>query len=577
MESKSIFIHKLYPQIGSKIDKQLYEHGYKVNDSYSKEIYSKLSKRLSRIFQRTNSYENKLVTLWKLSELPGLIIYASNNEKVEIESHLDKRVVKKLIMTDEHAENMIVRGKIVIYYGESRFSALEAYITPKRREQLGSDSYFNSMQDYSNLSSPFEIINLFSPSIRIISVRNLAILSQMPKFISSLDSVVNGIELFDTDGLISEYAKSSLIQFRKISVESMMDVVKISSILDIGKDDLYVFPSKSVVLNQDQIDLQLKISKNNEIQKLKVKVDPCINKLRLIIGNKHYVLYSILQINGSISNDTLDEEVLFNVLMFSNANTIRITEKDLKLKYSLTYVEKSTSNIGDALFTNAMQLRKTFISGLDYSICVICEKGAYKTKLIHLLRRYTTEYVYVDSDEYGKWITYIIEKGLDKEEAIKLNISKIEKSVSYFELLSGEICRGKDKNRFNQIDVFSRTYSKVLSSKIFGIQQYQDFLYENFKTDKIILFCHCMCEANLLSGHWQQIVIQPINDTNEAINSRERSDKDAQQLLYLAYKFMTSYGTRTTISILEFIQLICPSLINRVLNTKIGVVSDISW
>jgi len=283
-------------QYRNVVNNQINEQGYTMKHTYHQIWYDKMSNRLKRIYNKNSQYPSGMVKTWSISVNPGFIVYSSNGEELVDASERDKfmfTIVRKSgLMKQDFIEATLASGKIIQYYGTVEYPQFECYITHKRLQIREPSSYLQNLDKFEISNYKSGPLNPFKNNNGIITLGNTTLLSLMPKYISSLSTQTIGIELFNSDGIVSDFAKPYLNKVRKVSIVEMYNVSKISSSDEVEDGDIYVEPIDFIMSDEEMTQNSIIIS-NLRKRGIKIKRESDVLKeVIIVIGNRliNYIL-----------------------------------------------------------------------------------------------------------------------------------------------------------------------------------------------------------------------------------------------------------------------------------------------
>nr|UHS71904.1 MAG: hypothetical protein [Reoviridae sp.] len=559
--SLPFFIHHLDPNVKARVNRELLKIGVTLPRTYSSDVYGQLSRRLRSVYDRNQQYPTSFINSWKIATRPGFIIYAADREKFHISHSVNKKS-----LNSQQAELYISKGTVVIFFGDLYLRGFECYITSKRRAELHANDEFALMPAYSEKDCVLGLNSPFSENIRILKVGCAALLAKAPAYLSSLDTIIGGDNIFSQQGeLILPKILMQTVQ-RIICAISYRDTIKISSIEEVSEIDVLCNPPLCLVPKKYDMfykSLWEYFKRNN----LPIVGETGLTTFSIDLKHKNYRIDTFLSASRPIMFDPskgMPPEALPYLFLTSYAHTVQIDAEELKETVALTPLHPVVRVVSDSLFSNALQMRKTFLAGNEMGYIVIANKGSMKTIVTGLLAEFKPEIIVIDSDVYGRWVT---EKVLGRDVDIKSLNTDDSEVVPYFEVIASELLQNKSLTQNNRLHIFKNVFAKVISDPVHGTAAYQDAIYAAYGTTQVLLFCHTTIEANIMSGKWQQMVIRPINNTLKAVMERKRANRDENVFLYCAYQALTPMHNRAAIPWVDFFMLIAPEIID-VLNKR---------
>jgi len=478
--------------------------------------------------------------------------------------------VKRSKANGNDVSAFIARGKVVIYYGNVYFRGFESYITSKRRGEMIDNDDFYSTPLYSTNSCSLGLVSPFSDDLKVLKIGCTAMLSSSPAYIRALDTLLKGDSIFSSDGAFIMPKQMQQTYQRVVCPISYRDSIQISSLQAVSDLDVLLVPPLCLV-PQTRLTIYHSLIDYFKRTKRQIVGDSGLTTFSIDLPDKSYKIDTFLSATAPIRFDPskpVPAEILVCIYLTSYAYTVDINSSDLARMVALTPVRPVTRAISDSLFSNALQLRKTFLSGNEMGYVVIANKGAMKTTVTGLLNEFLPSLIVIDSDVYGRWVTSIISRGV-------VNLRDLNQDgctvVSYFEAIAHELLSQTDSTKQDMLNHFKQMYARIISDDVYGIAEFQNAIFDSYGTTQVLLFLHTTAEANLLSGKWQQTVIRPINNTLNAVKDRDRGNKDENVFLHCAYQALTPMHNRASIPWVDFLLLIAPGAIDA-LNRRLHAV-----
>lgn len=556
------FIHYLDPNLKGYINRMLLKTGITLPKTYPSEKYSQIAVRLRRVYDRNQQYPQTFIRSWTITGEPGYVVYAADGESLHIYHGVRKRTANV-----NEISSFIARGIVVIYYGNVFFRGFECYITSRRKAQMVDNDEFVSTPLYSEKECALGLVSPFSENLRVLKVGCIAMLSSSPAYIRALDTILQGDNIFAPDGtfIMPESMRES--NQRIVCPIQYRDTIQVTELYQLTEVDVLCIPPLCLV-PYNRVDTYNTLVEYFKRSKRPIVGDTGLTTFSIDLTDKSYRIDSFISATGPIRFDPsrdVPSEVLPCLLLTSYAYTIEINASELEKLVALTPVKPVTRTVSDSLFSNALQLRKTFLAGNEMGYVVIANKGAMKTTVTKLLNEFRPELIVIDSDVYGRWITEHINGRSPNLRDLNSDACTV---MPYFEAIASELLRDKSTTNIQKLTHFKEMYARIISNPDYGAAVYQDAIYKSYGTTQVLLFCHTTAEANLFSGRWQQTVIRPINNTLHAVKDRNRSNKDENVFLHCAYQALTPMHNRASIPWVDFFLLVAPEAIDA-LNRKL--------
>lgn len=556
------FIHYLDSNLKGYVNRLLLKTGITLPKTYPSEKYHQIAVRLRRVYDRNQQYPQTFIRSWTITGQPGYVIYAAHGENFHI-----YHSVRKSNANMSEISSFIAKGSIVVYYGEVFFRGLECYITSKRRAEKADKDEFVSTPLYSEKECVLGLVSPFSENLKVLKVGCAAMLSTSPAYIRALDTILSGDNIFAPDGtfIMPESLKESAQ--RVVCPIQYRDTIQVTDIHQLTEIDVLCIPPLCLVPYNlmNSYDTLVEYFKR---KKLPIVGDTGLTTFSIDLTDKSYRIDTFISATGPFRFDPskdVPSEVLPCLFLTSYAHTIDINASELQRLVALTPVKPVVRSVSDSLFSNALQLRKTFLAGNEMGYVVIANKGAMKTTVTKLLNEFRPELIIIDSDVYGRWITERINGRSPNLRTLNSDDCTV---TPYFEAIAHELLADRSTTNMQKLNHFKQMYARIISNSDYGSAVYQDAIFDSYSTTQVLLFCHTTAEANLLSGRWQQTVIRPINNTLHAVKDRNRGNKEENIFLHCAYQSLTPMHNRASIPWVDFFLLVAPEAIDA-LNRKL--------
>lgn len=498
-----------------------YSHLYNQEDGYTENEYFQFSQTLGRIFRRWRHYPDAIIESLRNRRTIGYVVRAVDGEFKDIRPEIQPYVVKCSGHQNSTTIHMhVMAGKIVIYYVtdyQLGFLAPE-FATVEAKKRLRFDGS-TDIQVLKNLTIPH--VSLLYNS-EVIKVGCPVVLKHKSDFIKAFDTIVPGKRMFSDDGQPMREFLAFCAQPNN-PINDIKGEQYLNGKYTIPVIDVLIRDSEKIVIGSFNIpcpfDLIGAFAVNDVITKHNIDV------LNLLWA------FTMISFSGSVNLPTAHN--------YSNNQDIEIKIKRVFNRYA-----------SRSLTAGAQMMDRTFINEKMSSIAIIGPKGSgkttFKTRLLSELTARAQSYTIIDSDDYGRFITYVINNNNNSP----TSFDEIRAYKSYFEVLTeqsiqkkfGSICRNDEMLLEGASDsLYMETMQSEYSDKIFenddyGISRFLEFA--QVKDQSVILFCHDSGFANKLPGHFVQFSIRPTNDPY-AVNINRDITKDLRWTNTLLYNFYT--------------------------------------
>lgn len=502
-KAREVFLmHRCDERFGRLIDNVLAKNNIELYDGWSKVEYQMVSKRCYNVYKRLNQYPKGFVKSWEGSVLPGVIVYVSDGEEIDVTKQKKKKHV-----TEHDIIVTLMSGRSLIYYGDVEWYDFECYVSEKRRKAETSSEFIKDLPVFST-NIVGEKVNPFT--VNVLKVNSIGLLAQAPKYLSSLDTLIKGHEIFNFRGEVIIRDDFICNIFRYISVIGWEDTTRFYSISEIkDTDKLVIVPS--LLLDDIEIALQLealRFFKSKDKNRIVGTSGMHLIKMGCSNGMNFYFI-SLMKLSQGMmisNNDDLITFLLTNILYDAKIDILTA------LPAQINSVREVSKPISDAASLSVLKLRRTFLRDRTMNIVIVANKGSFKSTLIEKLQNYYDEkrkemdFKLIDSDRYGQWITR------KKKFSKSYFDENLDGEISYFEdLMSVTMSLHADSSYIKEY--FGDEYIKMLTDSEYGVTPYQIDIGRYYNTGhRLIMFCHSIPEANCLSGNWQQFIVETKHD-----------------------------------------------------------------
>lgn len=544
-------MYKCDLRFGQKIENLLNAADIIIESDWKPEHYRMISKRCYNIYSRLKQYPANFLSQLKDMKMPGAIIYAVDGENIDLPN-----LKKKRVANDGQLRSIFAEGKNVMFFGDTIWDDYDCYITQRRlNKEKSGDAFFSTLPLF-DPSLLKESPNPFSGIV--LKVGALSLLSDAPKYLSALDVIIPGTDIFNTHGLIDIPRNLYCRLTRRISVNGLNNSTKVIDITQVKSGDKLVV-APSFILSDTEEAFQHRLRKELRAIGGRVIGASGMTFVKITCANgSTYFLTTTMRIDDCHEFNDMGKFIRFLLCSFNFGEKVSLIGC---LPVVLTTIDEVPYVMSDAMTIAALKKRRTFLNEQSMNIAIIGNKGSFKSTFLEMFQElndsYKSSFVQlIDSDTYGKWI---LEKMVNP--GYKYG-DVLTEDLSYFETLMQNLIIAEE-NCVVRKKVFGDEYIRILLDEEHGLTQFQIEVGRFYGTGKrIVLFCHSIPEANCLSGNWQQFVLDPPHNARYINYNRDAGETTMHVDLYDVYD--TIGPARDKLQWVELLAILFPDVLQSV-------------
>lgn len=527
----------------------------------NEKIYKYTQTRLMRMFNHHKAYTQQFINIFNGNQQPGFLLYSKN--KVDL---IPKAMIKlynssKMSLLD--IEKDMRMGLIIRIDQEEKLDNFEAYVVDPSD---WSDIWIKSLPLFtSELITEVPVLPIFTKGTQIIKYGNTALLTGLPKWYIALETIVDGIPLFDQDGkVIKDFNTQSLLCDPVSPYRDNINYVRDVSMIKNRFDDVcLVLGNDLTSKNFDNKVLTFFKSLSGYITygSTFAWVDICIGRDKIMVHVKlTRKLYEVLNKKPIIGEfGTSQEKLLFDLLFKgykpNDGDTLNLSENNSK-RFMIKFRDRSNGLLTQQGVMTLVGAHYNF-GYSNYRLGIINNKGSLKSRFKQYIEGFSTDsrkITVIDSDDYGFWVSK--KKGKDDK-------------ISYLVYLASEMLIDEGAVSYGKLSIYNRRiltrklavrYQDLLSSAEVGIKTWQ-LESNHLESNGIIIFMlHSHLELRTMYVNNFNIRLKtPINSV-KVIEHRMERNADARNIELFLYDMYNEHINTTSVpgdyvDIIRFLQL----------------------